>query len=119
MIWAIVCILMPYLNWVFMASKSFRFLPSLRLSISHTLDHPRNNMQATKTPQNATRSPPMKLPQKIYDSNTETSTAITPTHNIPAPILPAELSANPQHVALYVTLFHFAATSNTLPFPTL
>jgi hypothetical protein len=31
----------------------------------------------------------------------------------------APLTTSPQQVLLYVTLFHFAATSNTLPFPTL
>lgn len=111
---------MPYLNWVFMASKCFCFLPSVCLSITHTLDHPQNKHASHQNATKRHQIPPMKLPHKIiYDSNTETTTAITPTHNTPAPILPPALSANPQHVALYVTLFHFAATSNTLPFPTL
>ncbi|OAF59774.1 hypothetical protein VC83_04004 [Pseudogymnoascus destructans] len=59
----------------------------------------------------------LRSPQ-IYDNNTET-TAIPATHHTPPPTLTPALSAIPQHVALYVTLFHFAATSKTLPFPTL
>lgn len=115
-VWAMY-IFHAYLKWVFMANvfvSSAVYYPCHKCPWPSTMhaSHP----NATERHKN---SAPMEAFSEDHDSNTETSTAITATPIIPAPILLPELSINPQHVALYVTLFHFAATSNTLPLPTL
>lgn len=54
----------------------------------------------------------------FYTKTAATSNATSTTPK-PTLLLSAPLAGSPQHVRPYVTLFHFAATSNTLPFPIL